>query len=339
MSKKLFDFLSSFGMMLLGLILLFFCTLAFAPRQNYYFLHFPASGKRIAAGGDEDFSGSMFPSSHLATPRAKASAEYGGTLSAVSAVVIDGKTKGILFSKNINEIRPLASISKLMTAIVLLDMKIDWTSSTAILDADYDGSDHHVNVGEKYSLDELWHIALIGSSNTAINALVRAAGFSTEQFADLMNQKAKELRLFSARFTEPTGLSEKNMANVLDTAKLLRDALLFDKIYTALQTGEYYAHPIGSSETRRIWTTNWLLTDWVSNDFRVQDIVGKTGFISDSRYNFTVSLTDKKKHNVIIAIMGAESNEARFKEALSLANWTFGHYAWPEDEGYAMLSD
>jgi D-alanyl-D-alanine carboxypeptidase len=339
MTRKLFDFLSSFGMMLLGVLLLFSCTLVFEPQKNYYFFHFPASGKRIVSGGDEDFSGAIFPSSHLATPRAKDGAEFAGNLSAVSAVVIDGKTKGILFSKNINEVRPLASVSKLMTAIVLLDMNIDWASSAAVIDADYDGSDHHVNVGERFTLDELWHIALIGSSNTAINALVRSAGFSTEQFAGLMNKKAKELRLFSARFVEPTGLSEKNMANVLDAAKLLRDALLFDKIFTTLQIGEYYAHPIGSSQPRRIWTTNWLLTDWVSNDFRVQDIVGKTGFINDSRYNFTVSLTDKNKHNLIIAIMGAESNEARFKEALSLANWTFDHYAWPEDAGFAMLPD
>ena len=84
--------------------------------------------------------------------------------------------------------------------MVLLDLPVTWSATATIADADYDGSDHHVQVGESFTMEDLWHVALIGSSNTAINAMVRTAGFSTDQFADLMNKKAKELSLLSARF-------------------------------------------------------------------------------------------------------------------------------------------
>mgnify|MGYP001586260433 CR=1 FL=1 len=162
---------------------------------------------------------------------------------------------------------------------------------------------------------------------------------SKDQFVVLMNAKAKELRLFSARFDEPTGLSDKNMANALDTAKLLIDALKFEKIYTTVQTGEYYIQPLGANKPRRIWTTNWLLTNWIPNDFKVEDIAGKTGYIDDSGYNFVVSLANEKKHSIIVVIFGASTNEGRFSEARDLAHWTFDHYLWPDENGYQGLTE
>ena len=154
-----------------------------------------------------------------------------------------------------------------------------------------------------------------------------------------MNEKAKELHLSSARFAEPTGLSGKNMANALDTAKLLIDALKFDKIYTTVQTGEYYAHPLNGKKARRIWTTNWLLTNWIPNNFKVENIAGKTGYIDDSGYNFAVSLTNEKKHSIAVVVFGASTNEGRFSEARDLAEWSFGHYLWPDDSGYENLTE
>jgi D-alanyl-D-alanine carboxypeptidase len=217
-------------------------------------------------------------------------------------------------------------------------LPMNWSSTTIITDADMEG-DHHVNAGEQFTLDDLWHVALIGSSNSAINALVRNTGMTKEKFVILMNEKAKELRLSSARFAEPTGLSDRNMANALDAAKLLVDALKFDKIYTTVQTGEYYAHPLNSNKARRIWTTNWLLTNWVPNNFKVENIAGKTGYIDDSGYNFAVSLTNEKKHSITVVVFGAATNEERFSEARDLAEWSFDHYLWPDESGYENLTE
>jgi D-alanyl-D-alanine endopeptidase (penicillin-binding protein 7) len=278
------------------------------------------------------------PVSKPAVTLAKVKITFFGSSTAVSAMVVDTKTKTILFSKNTDEARPLASITKLMTAMVLLDLPINWASTTIIMDADLAG-DHHVKVDEKFTLEDLWHVALIGSSNTSINALVRSTGMTTDKFVALMNAKAKELRLFSARFDEPTGLSDKNMANALDTAKLLIDSLKFEKIYTTVQTGEYYSHPLNSNNSRRVWTTNWLLTNWIPNNFKVENIAGKTGYIDDSGYNFVVSLANEKKHGITVVVFGAATNEGRFSEARDLAQWTFDRYLWPGDVGYENLAE
>ncbi|TSC83763.1 MAG: D-alanyl-D-alanine carboxypeptidase family protein [Parcubacteria group bacterium Gr01-1014_13] len=320
--------------MLVGVFLLFFSSIYFASEDKFSFFQFPTSGKRMPVGGDVYLDN--LPVSKPAIPLAKDKGNFSGSSTAASAIVVDTKTKTVLFSKNTDQIRSLASITKLMTAVVLLDLPINWASTTIITDGDMEG-DHHINAGEEFTLDDLWHVALIGSSNSAINALVRNTGMPKEKFVALMNEKAKELRLSSARFAEPTGLSDRNMANALDTAKLLIDALKFEKIYTTVQTGEYYSHPLNGNKARRVWTTNWLLTNWVPNNFKVENIAGKTGYIDDSGYNFAVSLTNEKKHSITVVVFGAATNEDRFSEARDLAEWSFSHYLWPDESGYENL--
>lgn len=337
MSSKLSDFLSSFGMMLAGVLLLFFSTVYFSPERNFGFSKFPASGERerVLVGGD--IYPENLPVSKPTVPLLNTGANnFSGSLTAVSAVVVDSKTKTVLFNKNADQIRSLASITKLMTAMVLLDLPIDWKSTVVISEADMAG-DHHVEIGEKYSLEDLWNVALIGSSNTAINALVRSSGLTKEQFVALMNQKAADLRISSARFIEPTGLSERNMASGLDTARLLIDALKFDKIYSTVQIAEYYSHPFGG-KAKRVWTTNWLLTNWIPNNFKMENIAGKTGYIDSSGYNFAVSLSNDKRRVITVVVLGASTNESRFAEARDLAEWTFKNYLWPDDAGYKDLT-
>ncbi len=334
MPSKFTDFLSSFGMMLAGVLLLFFSSVYFSSDHNFSFLKFPASGNRTQVGGD--ISSENLPVSKPTVPLRVAGANnFSGALTAVSAIVVDSKTKTVLFNKNADEIRSLASITKLMTAMVLLDLPMDWNSTTVISGDDMAG-DHHVEIGEKFTLEDLWHVALIGSSNSAINALVRSSGLTKEQFVVLMNQKAQDLRISSARFTEPTGLSERNMASGLDTAKLLIDSLKFDKIYSTVQVAEYYSHPFGG-KAKRVWTTNWLLTDWIPNNFKMENIAGKTGYIDSSGYNFAVSLSNGKNHVITVVVLGASTNEGRFGEARDLAEWAFKNYLWPDDKGYEDL--
>ena len=72
-------------------------------------------------------------------------------------------------------------------------------------------------------------------------------------------------------------------------------------------------------------------------NFKVENIAGKTGYIDDSGYNFTVSLTNEKKHSITVVVFGAATNEDRFSEARDLAEWSFDHYLWPGDSGYEDL--
>ncbi len=326
----------SFGTVLAGIILLLAGSVSFVPAKPAPpQVKFPLSLDRAAAGGDVTIE--SLPLSRPTVPLQKDNSVYLNNLTAAAAVVVDDQSDTILFSKNIPTVRPLASITKLMSALVLLDLPMDWTTTTVIAAADWDGSTHHINVGEEFTLQDLWQVALIGSSNSAVKALVRVSGLTTEEFVRRMNSKVVALNFPSLRFVEPTGLESANAANVLDTVKLLKEALRQEKIFSTLRIGEYYAKPLLADKTRRVWSTNWLLTNWIPNNFIPEHIVGKTGYTSDSGYNFTVRLTDATNHSLRIAILGALTNESRFSEARDLADWVFGHYLWPDQEGYDKL--
>ncbi len=338
MNSRWSNFLSSFGMMLIGVVLLFVGSIKFTARPVQSFVaRLPVSHPRNAVvGGDVQYV--VLPVSKPTVPLAKDTSTFPGRLSAEAALVVDDESNTVLFKKNAEAIRPLASLSKLMSSLVLSDMPLNWSSSTVLTSDDIEGGDHHVNAGEAYTLDDLWHIGLIGSSNNSIEALVKAAGTDDGGFSILMNRKSEELGLLSMHFLEPTGLNSGNVGSAIDIARLLKEALKVDKIYHTLQIGEYYATPLNGGKKRRVWTTNWLLTNWVPSSFSKDDIVGKTGFIDESGYNFAVRLVDQKhNHALRIVVLGADTNEARFSEARDLANWTFNHYVWPDQEGYEKL--
>ena len=325
----------------LGLILVLIIPVTFYSNNN---LDIAINTKPIIAkanhienntiGGDKTVN---FPLSNPTTPLSRNTNNYNLPLTASSAMVMDTGSKEILFKKDSDKVRPLASITKLMSAITLLDFPIDWSATTTITSED-GNSDQHVQLGEVYTMENLWKSGLVGSSNKAIKALVRSAGLNREAFVDLMNKKAQELGLDSLRFVEPTGLSSQNVGSASDIILLLKEALRFDKIYTTLQIKEHYANPLNKEKKRRVWSTNWLITDWIQNDFRNSAVVGKTGYIPESGYNFVTAITnDKNQRQIISVVLGANSNELRFEEVRDLSKWVFGKFAWPGDVGYSEL--
>jgi D-alanyl-D-alanine endopeptidase (penicillin-binding protein 7) len=339
MSKKTFDFFSSVGMMLLGIVLLFVGSISFdiveAKRSNQQYV-FPVFGKNKQVAQIALSNTTTLPVSKTLAPLPVGPLAYTHALTALSAIVIDDTTDTVLFNKNAEAVWPIASISKLLSALVLLDLPVRWSSTTVITAQDYDGLSNHVRVGEKYILEDLWKIALVGSSNTAVDALVRESATTTEDFVALMNNKSKELGLTSLHFEEPTGLNSRNVGSSKDVARLLQLALQKEKISTALSLGEYYAHPLGK-EPRRIWNTDWLLLKWVPSDEVITQVIGKTGYILDSGYNFAVRFTDTNHHTIRVVVLGSATNQSRFTEARDLGAWIFSMYRWPDQEGYQQL--
>lgn len=339
MSKRVTDFLSSVGMMVLGVTLVFVGSITFTARPVEKIIdNSPvAQVEPFKKGGDELLP--VLPVSRPAIPVLNASSsDYSGKLTAVTVMVVDDQSNAILYKKNPDEVRSLASITKLMSAMVLSDLSLDWATSTLITDEDSDVSSHHLGVGESYTLDDLWKVALIGSSNSAVRALVRSTGLTEEEFAKKMNEKAAALGLNSLQFVEPTGLNSRNMGKAVDVLRLLKAALKEEKISETLKMAEYYADPLNKNTKRHVWSTNWLLTNWVYNNFDKDVLVGKTGFIEQSGYNFVVRIPGDKSHVIRVVILGAESNELRFSEARDLAEWIFSNYVWPDDENYAALT-
>ncbi len=256
-------------------------------------------------------------------------AAFNHPLSAAAALIVDENSGAVLFQRQSTTTRPLASITKLMTALVLRDLPLEWNTSTVVAKADVDSSSHQLRVGDKLSLSDLWNVALVGSSNSAISALVRSCGVSSTEFIEAMNKKALALGMTSAHFTDPTGLDAGNCASAEDIITLLRAALRTDVIRKTLQEQSYVIRPGASKETRRVWSTNWLLTKWVPSKFGQDFVVGKTGYIADSLYNFAARFTrPDSSQAVYVVVLGADSNESRFTEARDLAEWAFSAYQW-----------
>ncbi len=248
------------------------------------------------------------------------------TLTAVAVVVVDDETGEVLWERSSMVERPLASITKLMTALVLSELPMRWDATTTISEIDSDGSGSHIKVGETYSLDSLWRVALIGSSNTAIQALVRMSGVSTTDFVARMNAKAQRLAMPSLHFVEPTGLDPRNVGTARDVVRLLRFALKKPEIESVLKQPQVILSP-QSEQSRVVWSTNWLLTQWIPHSF-AGVVVGKTGYIGDSGYNFAVRVTDKFFHRLRIVVLGTESSDARFIEARKIGEWIFTTTVW-----------
>lgn len=327
--------------MIVGVVLLFISSVTFAsPRVKAKIaINFPQSQARVFNQIGGDTMPTVLPVSRPAVPTPKDKTIFIGSLTAAAAIVVDDKTNTVLFKKNIDRSRSLASITKLMSAIVLANLPLNWSTTTIVSQEDLDSSSHHINADEEYTLEDLWHIALIGSSNSSIKSLIRASGLDDDRFVEQMNKKAAELDLTSLHFVEPTGLDSGNVGNAWAIVRLLKEALKIDKIYRTLQIGEYYTQPLNQEKSRRVWSTDWLLTNWVPSNFSAEEIVGKTGYITESGYNFVVRLSDGVGHAVRVAVLGADSNESRFSEARDLAEWTFGHYLWPDQEGYDKLAE
>ncbi len=142
------------------------------------------------------------------------------------ALVVDQVTGETIFSKNIDDVHPVASITKLMTSLVILDAQVALTQRVEITGEDIDterGSRSRLKVGTELSRNDMLHLALMASENRAAHALGRTFPGGLSAFVEAMNAKARELGMMSTRFVDPTGLSSANVSTAADLAKLVRE--------------------------------------------------------------------------------------------------------------------
>jgi D-alanyl-D-alanine carboxypeptidase len=242
---------------------------------------------------------------------------------AKSFIIIDEKTKRVLLGKSSKEKLPIASITKLMTALVFLETKPDWNKEIAMIEKDErEGSRINVKAGDILKVRDLFYSALVGSANNAIMALVRSTGQSQDEFIRKMNEKAKSLGLRDTNFVEPTGLNQANISTVYEIAELTREALQNERIKEALQMKEYVFKPINNEIFKRVKNTDQLLGS------HLEIIGGKTGFTWEAGYNLALQVKGNNGQEIIIVVLGSQTSRDRFEEARELAVWTFDNYGW-----------
>ena len=232
-------------------------------------------------------------------------------LSVKRAAVLTAGSNVFLWGKDAETPQPIASISKLMTALVFLDHNPGWDTTYQVGPRDsIGGGKNNLFTGDTVKLRDIFYTSLVASDNGATLALVHSTGLTDEQFVKLMNEKAKKIGMFSASFVEPTGLSDQNQASARDIARLAREALLQPELKKAVTT-EKYDFKTAEDREKKISSTDELLGDDVTD---VSILGGKTGFTDAAGYCFVGQFKNTAGKQIISVVLGAPNKEARFSQ-------------------------
>ena len=232
------------------------------------------------------------------------------------ALVIDQDTKEVLFQKNESAVLPIASITKLMTGVLVSEARLPMEEMITISQADVDtekGSRSRLSVGTVLSRGELLHLALMSSENRAAHALGRTYPGGLGVFVSLMNAKAGNLGMRSTRYVEPTGLSSKNQSSATDLATLVSYAH-GNPTLRELSTSPGYDVEVGK-RTLRYNNTNRLVKSpaW---DIGLQ----KTGYISEAG-QCLVMQAKVSGRKLIMVFLDSAGKLSRIADAERVRHW------------------
>ncbi|MFH1495016.1 MAG: D-alanyl-D-alanine endopeptidase [Pseudomonadota bacterium] len=247
-----------------------------------------------------------------------AAAEDGNLhLGSAVAMIVDQKSGETLFSRNAANQAPIASITKLMTAMVVLDAGLSMDETITISEADVDSlrnSGSRLRVGTTLTRQETLHLALMSSENRAAAALARTYPGGTAQFVAAMNRKAVELGMRQTHFVDSTGLHSENVSTAEDLVKMVRAGYHYDQI-RQMSTSENYDVVNDNGHRIPYKNTNALVKSpaW--------DIgLSKTGFINEAG-RCLVMQAQIASRPVIIVLLDSAGKFTRIADANRIKKW------------------
>jgi D-alanyl-D-alanine endopeptidase (penicillin-binding protein 7) len=248
---------------------------------------------------------------------AKGAAPGTPNLKSASALVVEQDGFKVLYAKNVDAVLPIASITKLMTAVVVLDARQPLDEMITVSAADVDDLKHtrsRLKVGTTLPRTELLRVALMASENRAAAALARSWAGGTPAFVAAMNRKAAELGMTRTRFVDGTGLSSDNVSTAQDLARLVSAAYRHDLIreYTT-DTAHTVELPNGrrlsySNSNRLVKNSGWDIG------------LSKTGYISEAGRCLVLQTRIAAKA-VIIVLLDSWGRLTRIGDANRLKKW------------------
>jgi D-alanyl-D-alanine endopeptidase (penicillin-binding protein 7) len=250
----------------------------------------------------------------------KAAGLHGGAdalaLKSSVALVIDQDTNEVLYRKNDQAVLPIASITKLMTGLLISEAKLPMDEILTIAQADVDtekGSSSRLMVGTQLTRGELLHLALMSSENRAAHALGRTYPGGLQSFVVLMNAKARALGMNDTRYVEPTGLSSQNQSSARDLAVLVNFAY-GDPLLRELSTSPAHQVEVGR-RTLQYSTTNRLVK---SPDWEIG--LQKTGYISEAG-QCLVMQAKVAGRKLIMVFLDSAGKLSRIADAQRVRRW------------------
>ena len=249
------------------------------------------------------------------------------SLRSAAAIIQDQETGEILYGKNSSTVTPIASITKLMTAMVVLDAGLDLQETITISGEDMDslrGTHSRLKPGASLSRDELLRVALMASENRAAAALGRTYPGSIDAFKRAMNHKAQMLGMNGSHFDDATGLSSANVSSAEDLVKLVRAAHRYDLIrsYTTMTGHEVHVagRPLAYHNTNRLVANgSWNIG------------LSKTGFTNDAG-RCLVLQAKLAERQVIIVLLDSWGKLSRIGDANRIRAWLEAN-ARPQSSG------
>lgn len=240
------------------------------------------------------------------------------SVNARSALVMDAQTGEVLFSKNSNRAFPIASITKLMTAVVISDARLNMSERITLQQGDFScagckSSSSTLRAGDSMNRAEALLFALMKSENPAAAALARTYPGGRSAFIAKMNAKAKELGMSSTHFMESTGLHPGNVSSARDLGILVNSASQYGLI-RQFSTTPSYDFNLGYRVLKSN-NTNALVRN---GGYNIN--ISKTGFINEAG-RCVVMHTTLNNRPVVLVLLGADTSAARTNDATRLMNW------------------
>jgi D-alanyl-D-alanine endopeptidase (penicillin-binding protein 7) len=232
------------------------------------------------------------------------------------ALVVDQETQEVLYSKNDHAVLPIASLTKLMTGLIIAETNLPMDERIRITQADVDtekGSSSRLAVGTELSRGDLMHLSLMSSENRAAHALGRTFPGGMDVFVSRMNQRARALGMKDTRYVEPTGLSSQNQSSASDLAVLAAKAYN-EPMLRELSTSHGREVAVGS-RTLQYNNTNGLVKSpqW---DIGLQ----KTGYISEAG-RCLVMQAQVAGRNLIMVFLDSTGKFSRMGDAERVRKW------------------
>ena len=236
------------------------------------------------------------------------------------ALVIDQDTREVLLSKNDEAVLPIASLTKLMTGLLVSEAQLPMDELITITQDDVDtekGSSSRLIVGTRLSRGDLLHLALMSSENRAAHALGRTYPGGLDVFVQKMNAKARELGMMDTRYVEPTGLSSQNQSSAQDLSRLVA-ASSRQPLMRELSTSQGYEVAVGR-RTLQFHNTNPLVKspNW---DISLQ----KTGYIREAG-RCLVMKAEVSGRNLIMVFLDSAGKLSRIADAERVRRWIESH--------------
>lgn len=238
------------------------------------------------------------------------------SLNSSAVMVVDQETGRVLLDKNADVALPIASITKVMTALVVMDAELPLKEVITITKEDTQlekYSSSRLRVGSKFTRAELLHLALMSSENRAAHALGRTYPGGMDAFVKAMNEKADDLGMTNSNFVEPTGLSSNNMSTPRDLSRLVNAAYEVPIIREYSTTTDAIVRVGGQQQQFR--NTNALTRN---DNWEIG--LSKTGFIRDAGKCLVMQATIDHQ-DVIIVMLDAQGSASRLSDAERIRRW------------------